>query len=68
MVKGITKEYIGDLWNKRVDFIRKNDTSYWGKTVFDVTPYNDRFNSTYIVDKTYFNTGMFTQEQEEVIY
>jgi hypothetical protein len=68
MTKGITKEYIGNLWDKRIDFLRKNDTSYWGKTIFDVTPFDDRFNSTYIVDKTYFNTGAFTQEQEEVIY
>ena len=68
MTKAITKEFIGDLWNKRIDFLRKNDTSNWGKTIFDVTPFNDRLNSTYIVDKTYFNTGAFSQEQEEVIY
>lgn len=68
MTKAITKDYVGDLWNKRIDFLRKNDTSSWGKTIFDVTPFNDRFNSTYIVDKTYFNTGAFTNEQEEVIY
>lgn len=68
MTKAITKEFIGDLWNKRIDFLRENDTSNWGKTIFDVTPFNDRFNSTYIVDKTYFNTGAFSQEQEEVIY
>lgn len=69
MTKGITKDYIGtSLWNDRIAKIRLGDTANWNKTIFGVTPFDDRFNSTYIVDKTYFNTGDFSTEQEEIFF
>lgn len=69
MTKAITKTYVGpEAWERRIEKIRNSDTSFWKTTIFDVTPFDDRLNSTYIIDKSLFNSGDFISEQEEVVY
>lgn len=69
MVKSITKDYVGtSRWDTRIQAIRDGDTATWGKTIFGVTPFDDRFNSTYIVDKALFNPGDFSKDQEEILF
>jgi hypothetical protein len=67
MIREGAKEHIGEeRWNKRIEEILSGDTSFWGKTILNVSPFDDKYVSTYVVDKSLYNCKGFDLEVVEV--
>ena len=67
MIREGSKEYIGEeRWNQRTKEIYENDTSFWEKTVLNISPFDDKLVSTYIVNKSLYNIKGFDSEVVEV--
>ena len=67
MIREGAKDYIGQQrWEERVNEIFTGDTSFWGKTILNVVPFDDKNVSTYVVDKSLYNSKGFDSEVVEV--